>query len=240
VCGLVSHAPQVSLGKTSANIGCSVVGSGSAQVTRAYKYSERAPILSAIEEMRNLQGGVDWVLETDGHFRDIVTYERTGVVPPGGMQVLTWDTTGGDEVNIADWTWAWNPDYRADRVIVGGRASGDDFTEGFYDDPSSTLGWEIFRPATIEGSVDPQVVAAGFGEVYARPETLRVTVHRAPNFSPAVLISNKDLWPCRLVHVIITEGPIQFDEVCKILDVELLPEPDTATLNLVPISSITA
>lgn len=238
VCALVAHAQDASMGKVSANIGCDPVGSGSAQVTRAYKFSERAPIMSAIDEMRSLQGGVDYTLESDGHVRDLTTYERTGF-DCGDIQTLVWDTAGGDEVNIADWTWAWNPDYRADKVIVGGRASGDDFTEGFYDDPASELGWELFRPATIEGSVDPQVIAAGYGEIYARPITLRVTVHRTTNFDPAILIANGQLKPCRLVHVRITEGPIIFAEDCKILDVELAPEPDTATLNLVTVASIT-
>lgn len=235
---LVVHAQSTSIGKVSANIGFAAVGSGTAQVTRAYKYSERAPILAAIDEMRSLQGGVDYHLEQDGHLRVLTTYDRTGFTPPGGMQTLKWDVAGGDEVNIADFTWAWNPDYRADKVIVGGRGSGDDFTEGFYDDPSSNLGWELFRPATIEGSVDPQAVAAGYGEIYERPETLRVTIHRTTNFDPAILIANGDLKPCRLVRCIITQGPIQFDEECKILDIELNPEPDTATLNLVPVASI--
>ena len=239
ICGLVSHAQSTSIGKVSANIGCDASnGTGSANVTRGYKYSERAPIMAAINDMQSLMGGVDWHCECDGHVRDITTYERTGLTPVD-KQTLKWDVLDPDS-NIADWTWTWNPDNRADKIIIGGRGSGDDFQEGLANTSGSPeLGWEFFKATKIEATPEAQTLADGYGEILERPVTLKVTVHRKTNFDPAVLISTGELKPCRIVRCIITQGPIQFDEDCKILDVELNPEPDTATLNLIPVSEIT-
>ena len=239
VCGLVAHAQSAAIGKVSANIGCDTSGgTGSAEVTRAYKYSERANIASAIDEMRSLQGGVDWTVECDGHLRNVATFDRTGIIPTD-KQTLTWDVTDESASNIADWKWTWNPDYRADKVIVGGRASGDDFYEAFYDDPASELGWEIFKTATVEGSPQAQALADGYGEVYQRPLNLTVTVHRRTNYDPARLIATGSLRPCRVVRAQISEGVIQVDEDFKILKVTLNPEAETATLELVPIANVT-
>ena len=164
-------AEQTSIGKVSANIACTVVGSGTAAVTRAYEIFGAGQHPVRDRRNANLQGGVDRVLETDGVNREIVTYQRTGFVPPAGVQTLKWEVGGGDDVNIADWTWAWNPDLRADKVIVGGRGIRRRFYRGLLRRPIVQSRMGRFRPATIEGSVDPNQVAAGFGEVYERPET---------------------------------------------------------------------
>lgn len=240
ICGLVSHAQDTSIGKVSANIGCDTSnGTGSAQVTRAYKYSERAPIMAAMSDMQSLMGGVDWTCESDGVNRDILTFERQGVTPTG-KATLKWDVLDPAS-NISDWTWTWTPDNRADKIIIGGRGSGDDFQEGLADtsDPMTPLGWEFFKATKIEATPEAQTLADGYGEILKRPITLKVTVHRNDFFDPAILVRLGILKPCRIVRCIITQGPIQFDEDCKILDATLNPEPDTVTLNLIPVSEIT-
>lgn len=240
ICGLVTHAQDTSIGKVSAAITCDESnGAGSAAVTRAFKYSERAPIMGAISDMQSLMGGVDWHCECDGHNRVMTTFERPGITPVGEAQLL-WDVLDPAS-NISDWTWTWNPDNRADKIIIGGRGSGDDFQEGLADTSGSPpLGWEFFKATQIEATPDAQHLADGYAEVLQRPITLKVTVHRNDFFDPAILIANGTLRPCRTVMCTITQGPIAFSERCKILDAELAPEPDTVTLSLIPTSEITS
>lgn len=239
---LVAHAQDTGLNKSDVNIASDDGrGTGSVLIARRYKYAEAQNIQSGMQEMASLNGGVDWLLEFDSvNTRTVYTMERTGYDPGGADKcVLTW---GG---NLNGFTWAWNPDKRADRIRVQGRGSGDEITEAFYDDPDSDLGWEAVTYATIEGSSHPEYEAEGRGRTYKRPLTLELEVRRTcegiDSFDPArhLLTANGGgLLPGRLVEVNIDHGVIHVHEDFKVIGTRWAPEREVATLQVVAVSTL--
>jgi hypothetical protein len=213
---LVDHAQDTGLNKTDVNItNDESRGEGSILLARRYKYAEAANILSSMQEMSSLQGGVDWLCETpSSNSRVVFTMERSGFDPgPGVKCALVWGE------NLNDWVSGWNPDKRADRGRVQGRGSGDEVTEAFYDDPDSDLGWEFVRRTTIAGTSHPEAQVEGLGRTYKRPLTFEATVRRTATFDVAYNLhpANGGLLPGRLVDVSLDHGPIHVHEEFKIL-----------------------
>lgn len=236
---LVSHAQNVGIGKSIVNLDVNDGrGEGTIEIHRHYKYAEAANIMSAAQEMASIQGGVDFLCEYPAtNDRTIFTMERTGWDPGAEKVSLVW----GENLNGFDWTW--NPAKRADRGRVQGRGSGDEVTEGFYDDPDSDLGWEFVRRATIEGSEHPERQADGLGRTFKRPLTLQVEVRRTADFDVATNLRTSGgasgaLLPGRLVDVSIDHGPIQVHEEFKVLSVDFEPEREVATMELIPVSAL--
>lgn len=236
---LVSHAQDSSLGKSFVDLDVDDSrGEGTISINRHYKYAEAANIASAAQEMASIQGGVDFLTETPAtNDRTIFTMERTGWDPGAEKVSLVWGE------NLNDWEWTWNPAKRADRGRVQGRGSGDEVTEGFYDDPDSDLGWEFVRRATIEGTQHPEKQADGLGRTFKRPLTLKATVRRTATFDVAANLRTSGgasgaLLPGRLVDVVLDHGPVHAVEEFKVLSAEFTPEKELAVLELIPVSSL--
>lgn len=237
---LVSHAQDTGLDKTDVNLGVDTSrGAGGVNIVRRYKYAESARIDNAMSEMASLQGGVDWLCETPNtNTRTIFTMERTGWDPGDSDRVhLVW----GDNLNRV--TWIWNQEKRADIVRVQGRGSGDEVTETVFNDPDSDLGWEFVRFASIEGSAHPEEQAEGLGRTFKRPLTLEVDVVRTATFDVAMNCSTDGgrsggLLPGRLIDVDFDYGPVHIHEQFKCLDTILDTRKETATLQLVSVSTL--
>lgn len=233
---LVSHAQDTGIGKTDLFIGSRTEWGGSVNLTRAYKYSSRANIWTALGEMATLEGGIDFLPEQPARTtREIVHYARDGFEPSAGRAEIRWGW------NIASYGWAWAGEQHADRLIVLARGDGFEPLEGLYLDDDSELGWEYVRAAPIEGYVDPDVAAAGLGQAMARPLILQVVVHRAAGFDPADLCKAADgrLLPARLVDVELIDGQVYVLEPMKITRTQLDTEHHTATLDLVMVTAFT-
>jgi hypothetical protein len=236
---LVSHAQDSGLGKSFVNLNVDDSrGEGTVNLNRHYKFAEAANIASAGQEMASIQGGVDFLTEMPAtNDRTIFTMERTGWDPGAEKVSLLW----GDNLN--GWEWQWNPAKRADRGRVQGRGSGDEVTEGFYDDPDSDLGWEFVRRATIEGTPHPEKQADGLGRTFKRPLTVKATVRRTATFDVAANLRTSGgaagaLLPGRLVDVSIDHGPIHVAEEFKILSADFTPELETVDLELIPVATL--
>jgi hypothetical protein len=236
---LVVHAQDTSLGKSIVNLDVDDSrGEGTISIPRHYKYAEAQNIASGAQEMASIQGGVDFLTETPSTIdRTIFTMERTGWDPGAEKIDLVWGE------NLNGWEWTWNPAKRADRGRVQGRGSGDEVTEGFYDDPDSDLGWEFVRRATIEGTPHPERQADGLGRTFKRPLTFRATVRRTATFDVAANLrtsggANGALLPGRLVNVDLDHGPIHVSEEFKVLSVEFTPEMEIAEVELIPVATL--
>jgi len=234
---LIVHAQQTSIGKV--NVGITFDGSNSSagvEVARAYKYSERANILTAINELTNLNRSVNWHLEEPTLTDSIVTtYPRTGF-DTGNKQFLEWG------LNVNAWAWVWDVNRRAQKVAYLGRGSGDLVNEAFYTEDDADVGYERVVFATVEASVNTEDAAAGLGAILKRPRTLRLSVHRswqgAFTFDPAELCWTGDLLPCRLVRVDLDHGLLHVHEDCMIVQTALHPGPETADVDVIPVSAI--
>jgi len=234
---LVIHAQQTSIGKV--NVGITFDGSnssGAVAVTRAYKYSERAMILQAINELTTLNRSVNWHLEEPTLTDSILTsYPRTGF-DSGNKQFLEWG------LNVNSWDWVWDVNRRAQKVAYLGRGSGDLVNEAFYTEDDPDVGYERVVFATVEASVNTVDAAAGLGAILKRPRTLRLGVHRAQQgaftFDPGELCFTGDLLPCRLVRVDIDHGLLHVHEDCMIVQTTLHPGPETADVDVIPVSAI--
>jgi hypothetical protein len=238
IAALVIHSQNESIGKT--NVGITFDGSnssGEVALTRAYKYAERANILTAIQEVSQLNRSVDWHLEEPSLGDAIVTtYPRTGF-DTGNMQTLEYGK------NVNDFSWVWDTPRRADIVAYLGRGSGDLVNEAFANDPDTDVGWEKVVFATIEASIATQDAADGVLAVIKRARVLRLFCHRAWGddgfpFDPIESCWIGDLLPCRRVNVKIQFGPIKVNEVCLIVACEGTPGPETLTVDCIPVSAI--
>lgn len=206
---LVLHAQQASLGKETANITVDGSDADGGNATRGYKYAERANIISAMNEFGNLDQGVTWTGEiVSGTGRSIKLLPRLGL-QTGGTFLIEWG------LNVSTWSWNWDGSKRADKVIVMSRGSGFDFAEGFYDDDTTTLGWELTRAARIE-SLEPQAEADGLGGVYQRPIGITCLVHRTSDLDPFSPWRDGDLRVGRLAQVKIYDGLVRINELMLI------------------------
>jgi hypothetical protein len=235
---LVTHAQDTSIGKTDLFINTDTARSGYSggfTTVRAYKYSSRANILSAMNEFAGIDGGVDWVGEQPArNTRTIFVYDPQGYEPPGGREALVL----GD--NIQSYEWVWSTDDHADRCIAMGRGDGFEVDEGVAIDAGSPdLGWEQLKPAQIEAVNDTQQTAEGMLQLAAQPVILRVTVQRTETFDPVELCKGDGpILPARLVDVTLVEGQVDINAMgMKIVKTALNPEPHTAVLDLVHLPS---
>lgn len=237
ITALVIHAQDESIGKTNVGIGVDTSNSsGAVALTRAYKYAERANILSAIQEVSQLNRSVDWHLDEPTLTTPVVaTYPRVGF-DTGDMQTLTYG------FNCNNFMWVWDTPRRADIVAYLGRGSGDLVNEAFYNDPDTVVGWERVVFATIEASIATQDAADGIGAVIKRARVLRMFAHRTWDgafvWDPAEKLLSGDLLPCRQVMVHLDRGRFHVHEVCNIVAVELTPGFETAAIDVIPISAI--
>jgi len=237
---LVDHAQDAGLAKSDVNITVdNSRGEGGVNLVRRYKFAEAAQILSAANQMAQLAGGVDMLCEYPAsNTRTIFTMDRTGYDVGDTDRVnLVWGE------NLNGWSWNWNPSKRNDIVRVQGRGSGDEVTEAVYNDPDSDLGWEFVRYASIEGSPHPQEQADGMGATFKRPLTIEAQVVRTATFdvaSQCATVGGRSgaLLPGRLVDVDLDHGAIHVHEQYKIIDTILNPLNETATLQLVPVSTL--
>lgn len=231
IVALVQHAQQQSLGKEPANIYVDGTNSQGGPVSRAYKYAERANIISAINEFPNMSEGVNWTGEIQsGTGRALVTLPRFGL-DTGAPVLLEWG------LNISRYRWRWDGSRRADKVIVGSRGSGFDFAEGLFDDDTTTLGWETYRPARIE-SLEPQGEADGLGQAYRRPISLDITAHRTASLDLFAPWRDGDFRVGRLCTVKIYEGFIRVNETFMIQRMTFIPERETWQVNVVRVDNL--
>lgn len=234
---LVRHAQDESIGKT--NVGITVDStnsSGEVALARGYKYAERANILTAIQEISQLNRSVDWHLEEPALGQAVLTtYPRRGF-DTGNMKTLTYGH------NVNQFQWVWDTPRRADIVAYLGRGSGDLVNEAFANDPDTDVGWEKVIFATIEASIATQDAADGVLAVIKRARVLRLFAHRAWDgafvFDPIESLWIGDLLPCRQVMVNIDFGPIHVHEVCLIVAVEATPNTCVAAIDVIPITAI--
>lgn len=231
---LVAHAQDAGFNKTDMNITADATrGQGTVEIARRYKFAEAANILSAMGEIADLAGGVDWLLETpSSNTRTVFTMERTGYDVGSNTVDLEWG------VNVNDFEFVWNVDRRADQIRVQGRGSGDEVTEAFADDPDSEQGWEFIRRTSIEGTPHPQFQADAINALYRRPSTLVVTVYRTADLDVGLACKDGYLKPGRIVNVKIDHGWVHVEEPFKILQTTFRPEYETATLQLVATATL--
>jgi hypothetical protein len=237
IAALIVHSQDESIGKT--NVGITFDGSnssGEVALTRAYKYAERAEILTSIQEVSQLNRSVDWHLEEPTLGDAIVTtYPRTGF-DTGNMQTLTYGH------NVNQFKWVWDTPRRTDIVAYLGRGSGDLVNEAFANDPDTDVGWETVVFATIEASIATQDAADGVLATRKRARVLRLFCHRtwdgAFPFDPIESCWIGDLLPCRRVMVNLDRGSVHVHEECLIVNVEATPGFETAAVDVIPLSAI--
>lgn len=236
---LVRHAQDASIGKVNNFIGVDVTNSsGAVQLTRAYKYAERANILSAINEISQLNRSVDWHIEEPALNNVVLTtYPRTGF-DDGNKQTLQLG------YNVNNFMWVWDTPRRADIVAYLGRGSGDLVNEAFANDPDTDVGWERVVFATVEASIATQDAADGVLASIKRARVLRLFCHRAGGsipFDPVELCWIGSLLPGRLVKADVRYGPIYVYEDCKIVNTEVLdPNACRVAVDVIPVSAIEA
>lgn len=234
--GIVDYAQDNLVGFTHGKSDLNIGHAGAdTSITRqvAYQFTEHRNILDAILEFVR-QGAGDINIDITSTTRTFTVYPKVSDArtPKFGKGVL-YGTTLELDVNVADFTYAWDLEQAASNVVLLGSGDGPDRPEGGATDASFVGGAftvEIVEQApdnTTVGQLDER--AAERLAVAARPEILEVTTLPATGIIGALVVGDT-------VPVIITDGWVNINTTYRVARIEAnLPmDQATFTLNAIP------
>lgn len=222
--GLVQHAQDPLMAKTTLNIGWNTPATG-VKRTKVYYWSERMTVLEALDEFAGLVNGAEHSIEWVGQQRRLRSwYPRRGSDNP---LVLSWQT------NIVSFPVDVDADDVASRVIVQAQGSGSDREEGVYTDT-----------APLEGLLLESVYSAEPESAVSTLESQARQAHR--RYSKPVIIPSITMDPrltdqllqqvqvgdrCR---VVIDYGWVRINARYRIVEIDLVPHTNVLTYSIIP------
>jgi hypothetical protein len=225
ILGLSQHAQNVALGHVDLGLGVDISGADSDPFTRAYKYTERANILQAMQEIVRQRHSVHFHMQ---HNRVLRVFNDLGITPSNYIPII-------HGVNMINPLWSFDGTRNADRVVALGTGEGLDYTEGLAQVTSSQLGLEFASATTAEGQYTPQTTAEGILRARQAPWTFSCSVHSSHLFDVNEQVRSMNLYPGRIVPVSLPPGPmgpISINENMMIVSMTLDPNKRVAQLQL--------
>ncbi len=226
------NPPGMGHGKSDLNIGTAGAATGTTRRI-AYQFAEHRNILDAIlEYVREGLADIDIALTTTTRTFTVYPKSADARTPKLGKGSL-YGTALELDVNVADFSWAWDLEQAASSVVILGPGDGPDRPEGGAVDTSLLGG--AFTMEIVEQAPDATTIgeldlrAEERLKVAARPEILEVTT-----LPGAGVIG--DLAVGDTIPVDIVTGWVVIDSVYRVakIDVNILKDQATITLNPIP------
>lgn len=221
--GLVQHAQNVALGHVDLGIGIDTTGADSDPFTRAYKYTERANILQAMQEIVRQRHSVHFHMQ---HNRVLRVFDENGITTASVPRIY-------HGINMINPRWTFDGTRNADRVVALGSGEGLDYVEGLAQVESSELGLEFATATSAEGQYTPQTTAEGVLRARTAPWTFTCDVHSSYLFDVNEYVRDMFLYPGRVAEVKMPPGPmgpISINENMMVVNVSLNPNTRVAQL----------
>lgn len=233
VAALVDHAQDTAIFKGDLNLASSTPATGILR-SKAYEFSEHAPIWRAISELVGVDDGLDVSLAITTTTRTVTThYPRRG---SDLSLTLEWG------VNVADYDYGWDGAEAKSSVSImrgggPGPAGGVGREHGWARDDTALGGLRFEEVVSAQTGTRIDDCLAGAIQrlaARARPETFSVRWHRTETVNPAAEVVAGNVEPGDRVNVVIDDGWVQVDGVYRVLALTVTPADESVRVELGP------